>query len=119
MFKSLHDMACEDDANTVLDPLRMGFLGILGTYLVGGIAMIVALLHAVWFRHDMPVDFQAFGIGFAAWAAGGGTLLTGAGAGVMMKSKGDAMTGTTVEIKKTVVPPDAPITQTTTTTQTK
>ena len=91
MFKALWNMMCEDDANQVPDPLRMGLLGILGIYLLGGIAMIVALLHAVWFRHDMPVDFQSFGIGFAAWATGGGALLTGAGFGIFGKAKGDAL----------------------------
>lgn len=114
MFRQVWNMMCEDDDNDVIDPLRVGFVVTMATYLVGGSALIMALLHAVWFRHDMPVDFQAYGIGIAAWATGAGGLLTGAGAGVMMKSKGDAMTGTTTEVRKTNAPPDPPIVETVT-----
>lgn len=81
-------MACEDDDNTQLDPLRVAFLSGAAIYLFGGISLIVALLHRVWFSHE-AVDMQNFGLALAAWAAGLGALLTGSGTGLWMKAKGD------------------------------
>jgi hypothetical protein len=89
VFKQIWNMMCEDDDNTVLDPLRAGFMSGLGVYLLGGGALIVALLHLVWFT-DKPADLQAYAIGMGAWGTGLGALLTGAGMGLFGKSKGDA-----------------------------
>lgn len=89
MFKQIWNMACEDDDNEQLDPLRVVFLSGALAYLCAGIALTTALLHRTWFTHD-AVDMQNFGLAIAAWATGLAGLLTGAGAGVMMKAKGDA-----------------------------
>lgn len=89
LFRQIWNMMCEDDANLVLDPLRVGFVAGMAVYLTGGAALVIALLHKTYFSHD-PLDLQAYGIALAAWATGLGGLLTGTGAGVMMKAKGDA-----------------------------
>jgi uncharacterized membrane protein YedE/YeeE len=81
-------MLTEDDANKVWDPVRIGFLGGMVIYLGGGCVLIAALMHTVWGNHA-AVDFQAYGIALAAWASGFGVYLTGTGAALWMKAKGD------------------------------
>lgn len=89
-FRQIWAMGCEDDANEVLDPLRVTFLAGTLVYLFGGIALIAALLHKTWFTHDQ-IDMIAYGGALAAWIAGLAAYLTGAGAALWMKSKGDAV----------------------------
>lgn len=81
-------MLTEDDANKVWDPVRMGFLGGLVVYLFGGCVLIAALIHTVW-SNQSAADFQAYGIALAAWGAGFGGYLTGAGGALWMKARGD------------------------------
>lgn len=91
MFKQIWNMMCEDDDNNVADPLRAGFLAGMAIYLVGGIALIFALVHKVLFTPDHGADLMSFGGAMAAWAGGLGLLLTGTGGALWMKSKGDAL----------------------------
>jgi hypothetical protein len=89
LFNQIWNMMCEDEANRQLDPLRAGFVCGLGVYLLGGAALIVALLHLVWFT-DKPADLQAYAIGMGAWGTGLGAMITGTGMGLFGKAKGDA-----------------------------
>jgi len=88
-FRQIFNMMCEDDNNEQLDPLRAGFLSILLVYIVGGGALIFALVHKVIYTPDHSADMTAYGTALAAWAAGGGVLLTTTGGALWMKAKGD------------------------------
>ncbi len=114
-FALLKTITTEDDANKVFDPVRLLFIGGGVFYMCGGAALIIVLLHAVWFLKTPP-DFQSFGIGIAAWGAGFGAYLAGGGTGLMAKAHGDALTGTVTEVTETKVPPAKPIVETKTTT---
>lgn len=81
-------MLTEDDANKVWDPVRVGFLAGMVVYLFGGCALVGALVHVIWVNKQVA-DFQSYGIALAAWGAGFGAYLTGTGAALWMKAKGD------------------------------
>lgn len=88
-FRQIWNMSCEDDDNTQIDPLRVGFLAGLVLYLYGGVVLIQALAHIVW-ASDKATDLQAFGVALGAWAAGLGAYITATGGALWMKAKGDA-----------------------------
>lgn len=90
-FQQIWNMMCEDDDNTMIDPLRSGFLAGMVIYLIGGAALIFALVHKVLFTADHSADLMSYGGALAAWAGGLGLLLTGTGGALWMKSKGDAV----------------------------
>lgn len=90
-FLQIWNMMCEDDNNDMIDPLRAGFVSLMVIYLAGGCALIFALVHKVIYTPDHSADLLSYGSALAAWAGGGGLLLTGTGGALWMKSKGDAV----------------------------
>lgn len=89
----LQSISTDDEHNVVPGLIRVGWLLGLGVNLLGGMAMISALVRLAWFN-GLVGDYSAFGIGFAAWSAGlSAYVLAGAG-GLWMQAKADAVTPT-------------------------
>lgn len=108
-------ISTEDDNNVVFDPVRVGAVAGVGVYLLGGLSIVVMGLHTVWFT-TTPIDYQSFGIGFAAWGGGLGAILAGVGGAMFAKAHADA-TSSTVKVTEMVESPPEELQKKTTITE--
>lgn len=102
----------DDDQNSAIGMVRVGWVGGLAVGIAGGVAMIITMLGNL-FTLKAVTDFSQFGIGFAAWLGGfGAYCFAGAGA-LWAQAKADAVGAPTVVTEEIKRPPGPTITKTT------
>lgn len=102
----------DDDQNSAIGMVRVGWVGGLAVGIAGGVAMIITMLGNL-LTLKAVTDFSQFGIGFAAWLGGfGAYCFAGAGA-LWAQAKADAVGAPTVVTEEIKRPPGPTITKTT------
>ncbi len=112
----LKTITTDDDQNSAIGMVRVGWVAGLGVGLLGGLSMIVTMLGNL-FSLKAATDFSQFGIGFAAWLGGfGAYVVAGAGA-LWAQAKADQVGAPTVVTE--TLKPGPPVEKTITTTEGK
>lgn len=84
-------ISTDDDKNTVVGMIRVGWLLGLSVYLFAGISMVLVMLRVAW-TQKVAGDFQNFGIGMGAWAAGLSAYIAAGAGALWAQAKADAVT---------------------------